>query len=267
MNPTPSGRLFLIWREPLSRAQYPIGELSFDGDQYRFSYDTGALRVAERHGFSLTSLPLVAAFPERDETYTSTDLFSAVAHRLPDPRRPDYGKLLARLGLSRESHPFQILRKTRGRLATDELSFEETPTRTAEGLIIKCYVSGWRFYSGESVVKDLAIGDSVELERDQSNRFDPHAVKVCGPQNKMLGFIPVYDSAESAHALSTARRVSATITEINPPPLPSTDRLRIRIVIAPRPHAREKMVHPAFPWVTPRCSDGVVGVFRGRPAK
>lgn len=241
MDPTPSGELFLIWREPSSRAQYPIGELSFDGDQYRFSYDAGALRVARRHGFSFANFPLAAAFPEPEKTYTSTELFPAIAHRLPDPRRPDYERLLARLGLSRESHPFQILRKTRGRLATDELSFEEAPTQTAEGLTIKCYVSGWRFYSGESVLKDLAVGESIEVERDQSNRFDPHAVKVCGPNGEMLGFIPVYHSSEIAHALSTGRRVTATITEINPPPSPTTDRLQLRIVIAPRPHAREKI--------------------------
>ncbi len=236
-----TGTLFLIWREPVSRAQYRIGELSYDGFNYHFRYDIEGVAVAKRHGFSLPRLPLSDTFKELDRKYTSKELFPAIAHRLPDPRRPDYAKLLARFKLQPGSHPFEILRRTRGRLATDELSFEEAPVPTADGHRIDCYVAGWRFYSGDSVIDSLIVGAPVQLKHDNTNQYDPSAVAVYASTGGMLGYVPVFHSDIVAHALSTGRRVTAAIAEINKPPAPTSDRVKITIVISPRPNAREKI--------------------------
>lgn len=241
MRDRPTDTLFLIWREPASRAQYRIGELSYDGFNYHFRYDVEGVVVAERHGFSLPRLPLSRAFKELDKKYTSKELFPAIAHRLPDPRRPDYTQLLERFKLQPGNHPFEILRRTRGRLATDELSFEEAPVPTANGQRIDCYVAGWRFYSGDTIIDRLVVGAPVQLKHDDTNQYDPSAVAVYASTGEVLGYVPVFHSNIVAHALSTNRRVTATIAEINPPPASTSDRVKISIVISPRLHARDKI--------------------------
>jgi HIRAN domain len=127
---TRDGRLFVVWRHP-RRAPFPIGELSYDGAKYRFRYDGDNLRLAQHAGFKAAQFALTRAFPDYDKSYESTQLFPAFASRLPDRRRPDYAHLLARFNLRPESHPFEILRETRGRLGTDDLGVE--PELTLQG--------------------------------------------------------------------------------------------------------------------------------------
>lgn len=113
---------YLVWREPgpNSRDKHKIGELSFDGFRYWFQYDRAGVEAACSRGFSG-----LAAFPDLDKRYESVDLFPTFAHRLPDPRRPDYIDVLARFSLRPGDSPYEILRRTGGKLATDQLMFEE----------------------------------------------------------------------------------------------------------------------------------------------
>jgi hypothetical protein len=225
------GTLYLVWREPHSRAQYKIGELSFDGFLYRFKYSSAeGLSLAEAHGFiAPAALP---SFPDTEKSYESPELFSTFAHRLPDPKRPDYAKVLEAYDLSPRSHPFEILRETRGRLATDAFSFEEAPVVTEAGRAITCWVAGWRFYDGDRVLSGLHPGTRLDLRRDTSNPYDRHAVAVFSPSGAMLGFVPVFHSDLVFGALSKGRRVDASIVELRLPPAESSERARMRIEIS-----------------------------------
>src|SRR5688572_29582667 len=97
--PRSNATLYLIWREPHSRAQHKIGELSYDGLTYRFRYARpDELGLAAAHGFHPAAF--LPSFPDTLKEYESLELFPTFAHRLPDPKRPDYANVLARLNAS-----------------------------------------------------------------------------------------------------------------------------------------------------------------------
>lgn len=220
-----------MWREPHSRAQHKVGELSYDGALYRFRYSpTEDLNVATSHGFAPAAL--LPGFRDIDKTYESPNLFSAFAHRLPDPKRPDYPQVLSAFGLAPHSHPFEVLRETRGRLATDQFSFEEAPIVTESGSVITCWIAGWRFYEGDLVLSELNPGTRLDLRRDTSNPHDMHAVAVFTVGGAKLGFVPVFHSDVVFGALSKGQDVQASIVELRLPPAEPSERARIRIQIS-----------------------------------
>jgi hypothetical protein len=219
--------LYLVWREPDSRAQHKIGELSFDGFRHWFQYDRTGVESARSRGFSG-----LAAFPDLDKRYESVELFATFAHRLPDPRRPDYVAVLARFKLQPGASPVEMLRRTGGRLVTDQLVFEEAPRPTPSGHSFECFVAGWRFYEGEMILPELQPGAPVELKRDLANCYDPNAVVVLSGSARMLGYLPAYFSELTATALAVGRSVQARIAEVNPPPAPTTERVRILVEVS-----------------------------------
>ncbi len=269
-------RLFVVWRHP-RRAPFLIGELSYDGTKYRFHYDDQNFRLAQAAGFKPAEFGLTRAFPyQAGKPYESTRLFSVFASRLPDRRRPDYAEILARLGLRPDSHPFQILAKTRGRLGTDELgvereltlrgqlSLESIPSdeiepggevsSTAPATAFQCYVTGWSSHGGDRVLDQLAPGAQLQLKRDELSRNDPSAVAVVGPGGEKLGYVPVRYSGHVARALSTGWRVVVRLVALNPPPNPPAQRAMIAVEISGRPGVeeirqklRQKRTHPLFP--------------------
>jgi hypothetical protein len=219
--------LFLIWRDPESRAQHKVGQLWFDGFHYCFQYDGPGVASARIRGFSL-----LAAFPDVDKRYESVELFPALMHRLPDAKRPDYKAVLDRFQLEPGAHPFEVLRRTGGRLATDQLSFEEAPEQTPRGQSFQCFVAGWRFYEGDSILSELRPGTGVVLERDVSNPHDANAVVVLSISGRKLGYIPAYHSELTASALAAGRPVRASIVQVNPPPASTNERARIRVEVS-----------------------------------
>ncbi|GAA6624280.1 hypothetical protein [Scytonema sp. NUACC26] len=61
--------LFLAWQDPISRAWFPIGRLTFDGEKYQFVYTYGSVEAQSKYGFQ----PLFA-FPNLNKVYTSIEL-------------------------------------------------------------------------------------------------------------------------------------------------------------------------------------------------
>jgi hypothetical protein len=224
--------LYLIWRSPDTRAQYRIGDLSFTAGHYRFRYDLEGVRLAEAGGFHLRTSPLYPSFPDVSRVYESPEMPGVIAYRLPDRGRDDYADLLARKGLSASAHPFDVLRATRGRLATDQLFFEEAPGRNREGNDrLAFYVAGWTYYSGEAVLSGLRTGDPVHLVPEESNPSDPFATIVLSDRGHKLGYVPSFHSETVASAFPEGRRVQASIAELNPPPSPPEERLKLEVLI------------------------------------
>ena len=187
--------------------------------------------MAASHGFSFEQSPLSRAFPDVNKLYDSPEIFSFFAHRLPDERRSDYREALAPSQSVPGTHPFELLRNTRGRLATDQLSLEQAALETEDGMRVECNVAGWRFFEGDAILSELAPGVAVRLEREKSNRYDSNAVMVLSQSGCKLGYVPAFHSELVAEALSTGRGVRAAIVEMKPPPEPSDERAKIRISI------------------------------------
>ena len=83
--------LYLTWKEPISRRNYIVGQLS-KNSQYEFFYGYEVDEVIKK-GFKLLIL-----FDNIDKVYKSDTLFPTFLSRLPDRKRRELKKLLQNMG-------------------------------------------------------------------------------------------------------------------------------------------------------------------------
>lgn len=107
--------LYLIWKSEQSRKQYVVGQLIKNG-QFEFQY-VKDIKDAINDGFT----PLLC-FPDIDNVYTDTKLFSVFASRLPDKKRKDIQNILEKYGLE-EYDEYMMLKRSGARLPIDSLEF------------------------------------------------------------------------------------------------------------------------------------------------
>lgn len=204
-------KLWLIWKEPKERRRYIIGELSQTKlNNYEFHYIDPELNNALIAGFDY-----FPGFPNLKETYKSDTLFANIETRLPNPSRPDYLDILNLHGLEITSDKMTILKRTKGRLLTD--NFEFVPV--FDKYKIEFEVAGTRHYLNTKKLKNsLKINDNLELELEKDNPKDPNAIKVIYYKNDkkyQLGYVPRYYSYELIKLLENNIEYSAKIESIN----------------------------------------------------
>ena len=203
--------LWLIWKEPKRRRRYLIGELTYDYKMYRFKYINPELNDAIKDNF--TYYP---GFKDLNKVYESDTLFPNILTRLPNPKRPDYLKILNSYGLEINSTKMEILKKTRGRLLTD--NFEFVP-KFNQNNKIEFDVAGTRYYIKASEMKDiLNINDNLELEREDTNSEDKYSIKVNyvnALKKYQLGYVPRYYSKELSKLLDENIPYSAKVEALN----------------------------------------------------
>ena len=61
---------------------------------------------------------------------------------------------------------------------------------------------------------ELAIGDSLILEKEPDNKSDPFAIKVMTQKNQMIGYIPRYYSKSVSNRISAGMTYSCFVIEI-----------------------------------------------------
>ena len=203
--------LWLIWKEPITRRRYLIGELTYDFKVYRFKYTNPELEDAIKNNF--TYYP---GFRDLDKVYESSCLFTNISTRLPNPKRPDYLKILNSYGLEINSTQMDILKKTRGRLLTDNFEFVPKFDKNNK---IEFEVAGTRHYiDKEKMKKILNINDNLELEREYDNEKDEYSIKVNYVTNEkkyQLGYVPRYYSKHLSKLLDEKIPYSAKVEFLN----------------------------------------------------
>lgn len=110
-------KLFLIWYEP--KILNEIGILTHDGSNYQFeytNYNDNDLQLFSKNG-------LFPGFLELNEKYESPCLFLSIKSRLPSRSRIDYEELLKKQGVNNLSDEYEILKKTKGQISTDNFIF------------------------------------------------------------------------------------------------------------------------------------------------
>ena len=93
------------------------------------------------------------------------------------------------------------------------------------------YITGWRYYDGESVFSRLKAGDILHLRRQPENPYDRYAVEIFSSEGIKLGFISRIYSKVVSIAMSEKRLVVVTITELNPPPAEQFRRVKMQVSI------------------------------------
>jgi HIRAN domain/HipA N-terminal domain len=216
--------LYLAWREPDHR-WWPVGQLSYAEQEYRFTYTKGALE-ATKAGF----LP-IPSFPELGEVYVSGELFPLFANRLPPKRRPDYKDFIEWLDIkSDESDPMALLASSGGRRETDMFEVFRIPKKNATGHYESSFFVRGLGHQAPNVEKEasqLHLDDSLELREERNNPHDPHAVQVLVSQSgTRIGYVPRY-LCDDIHILKerNSDQLDVRVKRVNPTPIPAQFRV------------------------------------------
>lgn len=229
--------VFITWQDGASRHWFVIGELAFDGSQYRFAYTKGAKRAQRVAGFE----PLIA-FPSFDLTYTSAELFPLFANRVLRKTRPEYQEQLRYLDLTvDEADEFEVLRRSSGFKVTDSLEVIARPEETPDGHYeLPFFVRGVRYLAPDvqTAICKLRTGERLYLLKDVQNAYNTSALALRTDQKgrqDLVGYCPDYYVQDIHELLSAdAEQTIVTVEAVNPPPAPEQFRLRC-VLRAPKP--------------------------------
>jgi hypothetical protein len=233
-------RLVVAWQHPVSRAIAPVGFLSYDGHDYRFTYVRNAQRVKDFR-------PLLG-FPELDRAYCSANLFPLFAQRAMDPRRPDFHRYIQSLGLDGEPSPWEQITRSEGHRQGDTIQLLPEPTVTGGELTCLFLVHGIRHahegprmlggrqvnVTREQIERALARlhrGDELLFAAEPGNPRNPLALMVIGTGTP-VGYLPDL-LTEDVHDLIRQANVTVTVEHVNGPRAPWHLRLLARLHAAP----------------------------------
>ncbi len=202
--------LWLIWKEPLTRRRYKVGELLKVDNQFIFNYVNPELNDAKKVGFNY-----YPGFENTNKEYKSDKLFTNIITRLPNQTRPDYLEILNSYNLDENSSEFDILRNTRGRVITD--NYEFVPAFDINK--IEFEIAGCKHCDDLIKCKSkLKINDKLYLEHENDNKQDINAIKIIYENNEKkyhIGYVPRYYSKELLDELNKGIQYSAMIKNLN----------------------------------------------------
>ncbi len=203
--------LYLIWKCSSNRRQYIVGQLTKNG-QYEFKY-CEEIKEAMDVGFT----PLVS-FEKLDFVYKSETLFPVFASRLPDRKRKDISKILAKYGL-KEYDSYQLLKKSGAKLPIDNLQFIDPILNNESEFEIFFYIAGTRHYlecNGNMCGDAISVtrGDVVFLVPEASNPYDKNAIRVLNERKKLLGYVPRYYSGAFIKFIEDGRVGECHVTNV-----------------------------------------------------
>jgi len=205
--------IYLIWKEPNTRRNYIVGQLSKNG-QYEFSYGH-EVEDAIKEGFEL-----LIPFNDINKVYKSDTLFSIFSSRLPDKKRRGIEKVLSKYGLQ-EYEEYKLLKRSGARLPIDSLEFIDPILGEFQGKIARTfYIAGVRhqmFCKGEdcNTALDLKISDKLKIELNPENEHDKYAIKIVDPTGVLIGYLPRYYSESMTNLLKQGAKYDCTVLEVN----------------------------------------------------
>ena len=204
-----TNKLWLIWKEPISRRRFTIGLLEKNEKGFFFSYLNPELDEARKNGFLF-----FPGFDDLNKKYFSSDLFVNISTRLPNRKRPDYLEILNSYDLDSTSTNFEILKATKGRLLTDNYEFVSIFNLNK----IEFDVAGMRHAKDLSQCQnDLKENSSLLLEKEKDNLQDEYAIRILfqkGQKKYHIGYVPRYYSKPLSEALDQSISYSAMIEKI-----------------------------------------------------
>lgn len=220
--------LLVLWQQPTTRAMIPVGELSFDGQEYKFAYLAAADQVP---GFR----PLLG-FKDFSRTYTSDELFPLFQERVLDPARSDFGQVLHELDLDlTTATPWELLVRTGGGSEGDTLQVTPFPKPEGGGWTCTFLASGVRYFREKSVrtalgttevrsdsdyeaiLGSLHPGDSLSVERELGNDYNPDARVLLTQAGHPVGYMPDWLARFTAPYFDDGTQIEAEVLRVNDP--------------------------------------------------
>lgn len=248
-------RLAVGWQHPVTRLISPVGLLEFDGELYRFSYISNAAVV---HGFRV-----LLGFGDLHRSYESRTLFPLFAQRVMDPRRPDYGRYVSRLGLPDDATPWEQMTRSGGRREGDLLQLFPEPEMHADGSVSASFLVHGVRHVPESDLRDgegqlisqealvgrlmsLDVGEPLRFMRQPVNPVNERAVLTMTRDGFPLGWVPDL-LLEDLYGLSEGEpeRIEVVVQQVNGPDAPPHLRLLAQLTARPETHY-EPFVGPSW---------------------
>lgn len=205
--------LYLIWKEPISRRNYIVGQLS-KNSQYEFSYGH-EVEQAIKEGFEL-----LIPFDDIDKVYKRDTLFPTFSSRLPDSKRRGIERILEKYDL-KEFDEYKLLKRSGARLPIDSLEFIDPILKEHNGEIKRVFhIAGVRHCigcDGDNCEKSihLNVGDRLSLELESTNEYDKNAIKVMYKDNEYVGYLPRYYSESVTEYLKDGATYECKVVEVN----------------------------------------------------
>lgn len=214
-------RLWVTWQNPQTRAMLPVGCLAELADgTWLFWYVQRARTVPGFQPF--------ANLPDLEREYRSAQIFPVFANRVMSPSRPDYADYLGALDLDQAAAtPFDILARSAGRRATDQVRVYPEPTVDPVTGVTNCIflARGIRHIEGASErVERLRPGDRLELRTEPHNPVNPRALLLDADRGAPVGYVPEI-LLDYVHTVGSYRGAEVRVDRVNPPPAPETLRL------------------------------------------
>ncbi len=181
--------LYIAWQDPNTRLWHTVGRLDRENHVYKFSYTKGAL---ESHRFKY-----LGRMRDLYKTYYSEELFPLFANRILSSSRPEYPDYVRWLAMDpmKDNDPIQLLGRSGGKRATDELCVYSYPDINEKGEMEMFFLShGLRYLEPSNIerIKNLRHGDSLTLKREIDNRHDRFALMIETDDPVKVGYCPRY---------------------------------------------------------------------------
>jgi hypothetical protein len=220
--------LYIAWQDPQTRYWYTVGRLSRENGMYRFTYTQGALR-SQRFKY-------LGRMHNLRQIYWSHELFPLFSNRILDSSRPEYPEYLQWLALDskNQNDPLQLLARSGGKRATDELCVYPHPEINERGEIELFFLShGLRYLNSSALqrINQLKSGDHLMLRRENENAHDRYALLLETDEPVTVGYCPRYLSRDLCRVMETSD-VKLTVERVNQN-APIQFRLLCRAVFTP----------------------------------
>ncbi len=206
--------LYLAWRDPKNRSWFPVGQLSFDGKEYRFVYTKGAKQ-------SSSFIPF-ARMEDLAAVYESDELFPLFANRLLSKKRPEYQEFLhwlnTRVG---EDDPLTLLACTGGMEEGDSLALFPCPSPGPDNMYrMRFFSHGLRYLLPEAIprIHNLSSGEQLYLMPDPQNKHDPDAIALrTDAPATLVGYCPRYFTRDFLRLLqeASAENIKVVVEKVN----------------------------------------------------
>ncbi len=203
--------LYIAWQDPQSRLWHTVGKLSHENNLYTFAYTRGA---SESPRFKYLGRML-----DLHKKYYSKELFPLFANRILNSSRPEYPAYVRWLAMNpdTENDPMQLLARSGGERATDELYVYAQPEINNQGEMELFFLSnGLRYLSPDSLkrIEQLKTGDQLALMRETENIHDRFALVLETDEQIKVGYCPHYLSRDLCQIMEKTT-VQLTVERLN----------------------------------------------------
>lgn len=205
--------VFVMWQDSTNtRMWHPVAKLTQkENNQYVLSYTIGA---------NNSNFTLFPNMEDKQEVYTSTNLFSFFRNRLIPESRPEHDSMFEWSGLSSCTKDYlELLAISGGEKKTDHFRIVNEPKNENGYYKVKFFVSSINYLTLEEKrnLKYLAVGDQLLFSFHVSNQVDADATILSKDDGLKIGYLPHYlckDLKKLLHFLPSDD-INITISQLN----------------------------------------------------